>query len=162
MYGGRAYLVVPGDVLLPLVWPDFIGSEVLEPGAVLPVAVPVGVFGELIEPVVPLVDPVPPVLSGIVDDDPLIEPDDDDGDDGDIDDGAPPFDVEGDVMPPVVVLLPVVDVVDGFDIELSVFGVSALLQAPRAARVAAIATHLIELCMFSPRCGCSKNAPRRH
>ena len=52
---------------------------------------------------------------------------------------------------PVAVLLPVVDVVDGLDIDESVLGWSPLLQAPSAARVAAIATHLIELRMFSPR-----------
>ena len=59
-------------------------------------------------------------------------------------------------------------VVDVFDIELSVFGVSLLLQAPSAARVAARATHLIDRFTFTPRvCGGrrlhpSRSRPRQH
>lgn len=112
-------------------------------------------------PVVPVVVPVPasdepePVPLAplaplpIEDEPPLMEPVDD-GDEpaAEPDDVSPLDDVVGEAPEGVADELPVALVVEGFDIELSVFGVSVLLQAPRAARVAAMATHLMERAMF--------------
>ena len=140
-----------------LLWPDFVAS-----GPVVP-AVPDGVFDDGVPPVPAagesaggIVLVVPAVVSAVPvpDVEPLLIEPDDDGDGDDVDDDVSlPVGAVGLPEPPAVDVLPVVEVDDGLDIELSVFGVSVLLQAPRAARVAAIATHLIELRMFAPRVG---------
>ena len=109
------------------------GVIVLEPGEDGVVALP-GTVGELEG--APTVDPLP------------IEPDagaeDVESGDGEgaaaLDDEVVPDD-EGTVLGVVVV---------EFDIELSVLGVSVLLQAPSAASVAARANHLIDRFMGSP------------
>jgi hypothetical protein len=133
--------------LLPVV----AGSGAGEPGAV-----PGGVFvvGEAIVPVVPVGVPVVSVGGVLPTVEPLpIEPEDDgDG----VDDVASPDVVLPDEVEPVAAVLPVVPVVDGFDIELSVFGVSVLLQAVRAVAAvtaAVMAIHLIERSMFAPVVG---------
>ncbi|MEO8937054.1 MAG: hypothetical protein ABI327_09740 [Burkholderiaceae bacterium] len=126
-------MTVDGEVVFGLpVGPDFSGSEVPGFGAVVPGEVPDGVFGGLIVPV---------VVEGAVEGSGVVV-------------GVAPLPAElgeGDVSVVGAGVVAVVDVVDGFDIELSVFGVSVLLQAPSAARVAARATHLIELFMLTPR-----------
>lgn len=127
------YLPVGGVVVLaPPVVLDFSGSDVAGLGSVVAGAVPDGVLGGLIVPVV--VDGAV-MLSGVV---AGVEP-------------LPADAGDGDVSPAGGGVAVVVDVVDELLIELSVFGVSVLLQAPSAARVAAMATHLIEGCMFAPR-----------
>ncbi len=127
---GRVVLVL---LLSPLVLLD--GSELLGLGEVLPGAVPGGVLVDGLM----LPDELDGVeeLSGMV-----LE-----GDDGD----------DGDVFPD-----PIVPVVDGVGVlvvvvelllVVGVAGGSFLLQAPSAARVAARATNLIELSMFTPTVG---------
>lgn len=120
----------------------FDGSELLGLGAALPGAVPGGVL------VIGLM--LLDELDGVDDDEVglVVE------DDGALD--VPPYGLL-DVLPEL--MLPELDegvaVVEGLGaIEVSVVGVtggSVLLQAPRTARVAASATHLIERRMFIPR-----------
>ena len=90
-------------------------------------------------------------LSGMVHDDGedgFIEDEDDEGDDGLIVDGEVVVDVlsvvDGVAGPVVVDVVELVSVVGAA-------GGAVLLQAPSAATVAAIATHLIELRIFTPR-----------
>lgn len=114
--------------------PVFSGSELPGFGAVVSGAVPGGVLGGLIVPVVVV---GVAELSGVVV-------------------GVEPVPLElgdGDVSVVGAGVVAVVVVVDVFDIELSVFGVSVLLQAPSTARAAAMATHLIERFMLSPLVG---------
>jgi hypothetical protein len=90
---------------------------------------------------------------GVVAVEPLPTELDDDGDDEEAGTSLDGVVVEL-VTEPVADVLPVVDVVDGFDIELSVFGVSGLLQAPSAPAIAiaaAMAANLIERSMSAPR-----------
>ena len=133
----------------------------MSPGLFGSVAVPAGVFGDIVEPVVPVV-PEPIALPEVADpvDGELIDPVVPAGvpalslapvvgllpiDPDAVPDGVASLPVDGVLdVDDVVAVLPVPDVEDGFDIELSVFGASALLQAPSAATVATIATHLIE------------------
>jgi hypothetical protein len=135
-----------GVVLVLLLSPDLLGSVVAGFGAIVPGAVPAGVLLSmvLVVPVgggaVSIVLEVVPLPVGLAT-----------GGGAVVVDVSVGVDVDDDMPPPVVVVLPEVDDVDGFAIELSVFGWSGLLQAPSAARVAAMATHLIERCMFAPR-----------
>lgn len=131
-------------MLVGLPSPALLGS-LAGGGDMLP-GVPCGEFGDGVVSVVPL--GVPDVSDGVDTVEPLPVELLEEGDEGD------------DVVSPVVVgvdagpdidELPVVDVVDGLDIELSVVGCSDLLQAPSAATVAMIATHWIERCMCAPR-----------
>jgi hypothetical protein len=143
-------------VLVGLPWPDLSGSVTLGFGDVPEGAVPGGVFGwpvvgDDIDPVVPV--GVPDWSGGVVMLEPLPTELDDDGDDDEAGTSLDGVVVE---LVPAAEVLPVVDVVDGFDMELSVFGVSGLLQAPSApaaAIAAAAATNLIERCMSAPRFG---------
>ena len=132
---GRVVLVLLDSPLL-----FFDGSELLGLGAALLGAVPDGVLD-----IVPLDD-----VSGIVledDEDGLIDEDED----GLVEDDD---ELIGDED--FVDVLSVVVDVDGAGIDelvsvLGIAGGSVLLQAPRTARVAARATHLIVLRMFTPR-----------
>ncbi len=110
------------------------GSELLGLGDALPGAVPGGVLliGAMLldEP-----DGVDVPTGAVLDDEGLI-----DEDDGEVLPEVVPLEVDGIVVLGVVELVSVVGVAGG----------SVLLQAPSAATVAAMATHLIELRIFTP------------